>query len=275
MVALVAVAAFAGLRRATTALIDYPTSQAGITLVSINGSGETTSDVSYSTINIKGAAVDCIKFGKSLKMEEVEKYYAELSVEGGFKAGDKISIVGAYKNAATKNAAIAFYDASKKSVWTTENFLNTNDGTTEPTEQTFTLTADTEKLYMGRSGNTGTFIVSLTVTREAEEGGEGEPAAQEVTMQYSGSTTTNLTGENDAALVGLDATEWSVVGAKGSSNNLPGLNKEGTIRLYGHADGGNTITVSSLNNATINSITLDLKASNNNIYVKVGDNTIT
>ena len=111
MVALVAVAAFAvqASRRAATALIDYPTSKAGITLVSVDAEGNAVEQVTYSTISIKGESKDCIKFGKSTKMEEVEKYYAELSVDGGFKSGDVISITGAYSNASEKNAAIAFY----------------------------------------------------------------------------------------------------------------------------------------------------------------------
>ena len=36
-------------------------------------------------------------------------------------------------------------------------------------------------------------------------------AAESVTLQYSGTQTTNMTGENDAAIVGLDANKWSVV----------------------------------------------------------------
>ena len=98
--------------------------------------------------------------------------------------------------------------------------------------------------------------------------------ADTVTLSYSGSTTTNMTGNNDAASVGLSATEWSVVGSKGSANNFPGLNKAGQIRLYYHASGSNSITVSSLAGATINSITATYGASNNNAVVTVGSNTV-
>ena len=154
----------------TTKLIDYPTTKDGITLVSLKpateGEGTTeTTDVSYSTVKVKNVSTDCIKFGKSIKMEDNEKYYAELSVEGGFKSGDVISITGCYNNSAEKNAAIAFYDQNKTNLWTTNNFLNTNDTSVEPTAQTFTLTADAEKLFIGRSGNTGTCILELTITR--------------------------------------------------------------------------------------------------------------
>lgn len=101
-------------------------------------------------------------------------------------------------------------------------------------------------------------------------------AAESVTLQYSGTETTNMTGENDAAIVGLDANKWSVVGEKGGGNNFPGLNKAGDFRLYYHANGGSIITVTSLENATINSITLTFSGSTySNVSVKAGGQTIT
>lgn len=100
--------------------------------------------------------------------------------------------------------------------------------------------------------------------------------AAEVTLEYTGSTTGNMSGENDAALVGLDATAWSVVGEKGSASNMPGLNKDGDIRLYGNANGGNTLTVTSLSGATINSITITFTGANySNAYVSVGGEDVT
>ena len=100
--------------------------------------------------------------------------------------------------------------------------------------------------------------------------------AATVDLAYPGGTTTNMTGGNDAALVGLDATAWSVVGAKGAHNNFPGLNQAGDIRLYWIAEGGNTLTVSSLNGATINSIKFEFTGANySNVYVKVDGETVT
>ena len=100
--------------------------------------------------------------------------------------------------------------------------------------------------------------------------------AETVTLAYSGSTTTNMTGNNDAALLGLDATAWSVVGAKGGNNTLPGLNKAGDIRLYYAAGGGNTLTVTSLSGATINSITIAYtEDAYSNAYVQVNGENVT
>lgn len=86
----------------------------------------------------------------------------------------------------------------------------------------------------------------------------GNVMADEATMKYSGSTTANMKadGSNEAASVGLNDSEWSVVASKGAASNAPGLNKAGDFRLYWHADGGNTITVSSLTNATISNIAI-------------------
>ena len=70
--------------------------------------------------------------------------------------------------------------------------------------------------------------------------------AATVTMAYSGSSNGNMTEGNNAESVGLDADLWSVVADKGGQSIMPGLNKAGEIRLYGHANGGNTMTVNHL-----------------------------
>ena len=103
-------------------------------------------------------------------------------------------------------------------------------------------------------------------------GNVGSVWGESVIMSYSGSTT-NMTGNNDAATVGLNASEWSVIGAKGGQNNYPGLNKDGTIRLYASSGNGASFTVTSLTGAIISSISLDV--SSGVATVKVGDNTIT
>ena len=103
----------------------------------------------------------------------------------------------------------------------------------------------------------------------------GTVFADQITMKYSGTETGNMTGENDAALLGLDATAWSVIGDKGANNNMPGLNKAGDFRIYWSAEGGNTVTVSSLTGATINSIAMTFTGDNySNVSVSVGGNAV-
>ena len=103
----------------------------------------------------------------------------------------------------------------------------------------------------------------------------GAEAERTVTMQYSGGTTTNMTGGNDAALVGLNNEKWSVVGYKGGASIFPGLNKDGTIRLYYSQSGNNTIEIRSLENNTISSISITYSGNNNNGYVEVGGTRVT
>ena len=94
-----------------------------------------------------------------------------------------------------------------------------------------------------------------------------------VTIAYSGSTTANMGTGNNADKVGLDATQWTVIADKGQASNNVGLNKEGTIRLYYHAGGSNTLTITAPE--TIATVVLNLKENNDNAWVKVGENTIT
>lgn len=99
------------------------------------------------------------------------------------------------------------------------------------------------------------------------------------TMQYAGSTTTNMTNVNNAASVGLDAVHWSVIADKGGNSNYPGLNKSGQIRLYGASNNHNAITVSNSDGATISMIVVTYGSANNNnnnnAKVSVGGSEVT
>ena len=168
--------------------INYPTSQDGITLMTTDAA-----QVSYATVKIheNTDAVNCIKFGKSYKYaEDTEYYYAKLAIDGGFKTGDVITIAGVYSNDAEKNAAIAFRSdpTSTETLWVTENFINGKTSASEPVEQTYTLTADAEALYIGRSGNTGTCVTLLKVTR-------GATAIENVKVQTVDGVMYNLSGQ--------------------------------------------------------------------------------
>ena len=115
------------------------------------------------------------------------------------------------------------------------------------------------------------FVVLLTMIF-------GSAWAEEVTMKYTGTETSNLLadGSNEAATVGLDASAWSVVAEKGAATNAPGLNKAGDIRLYYNAGGSNTIEVKSLTNATIKKIAISFTdAQYSNVSVTVNGNAVT
>ena len=148
----------------TSGVLDFPTSKDGITV-----SGSTTIDavkIKTNTTSIPG-----IKFANSYITETlVNDNYAELSVEGGFKAGDVIKIAGAFNNSdETKKSAIdifTFGDDKKPTVlFTTQQFINGRLVDDDPVVEEYTLTADADKLYIGRNGNTGTFVTLLVLVR--------------------------------------------------------------------------------------------------------------
>ena len=66
-----------------------------------------------------------------------------------------------------------------------------------------------------------------------------------------------------------------MVGAKGSANNFPGLNQAGDLRLYYHANGGNTVTVTSLTGVLIKTIKLTFTGDTySKVSVTVDDNKV-
>lgn len=83
------------------------------------------------------------------------------------------------------------------------------------------------------------------------------PEIGDVTLKYTGSKTTNMDGTNQATLLGADDTKLSVVGAKGTKNIFPGLGSNGSIRLYGNAKDGNSLTISTLDGKKIAKIVLN------------------
>jgi hypothetical protein len=149
---------------ATSGVLDFPTSKDGITV-----SGSTTIDavkIKTNTTSIPG-----IKFANSYTTETlVNDNYAELSVEGGFKAGDVIKIAGAFNNSdETKKSAIdifTFGDDKKPTVlFTTQQFINGRLVDDDPVVEEYTLSADADKLYICRNGNTATFVTLLVLVR--------------------------------------------------------------------------------------------------------------
>ena len=172
----------------TGSSIDYPTKKDGITLMTTDAA-----QVSYSSVKINenSTSVDCIKFGKSYKYAADEYYYATLTVEGGFKANDIITIAGVYNNKDEKNAAIAFRSdpESEEALWTTENFINGQKVADAPEAQQYILTEDAATLYFGRAGNTGTCVTLLKVERKTSDG------IKTLNVTISNATIYNLAGQ--------------------------------------------------------------------------------
>ena len=116
---------------------------------------------------------------------------------------------------------------------------------------------------------------SATYTATWTENVVGGVTTNTVTLQYTASSTTNMDGNgtNNAGIVGLDTNIFTVTANKGGNNNNVGLNKDGTIRLYYAASGGNELTVTS--QKKIVSIVINAKTNYNNFSVHVGGETVT
>ena len=183
---LIAVAAMALTVQAET-LINYPTAQDGI-----NISGSTTFDAVK--IKTNTTSVPGIKFANSyITSDALNANYAKLEVEGGFKAGDVVSIAGAFNNSDnTKTAAIDLFTVGAENaitvLFTTQQFVNGRLVDDDPVVETYTLQADVDALYLGRNGNTGTIVTMLKVTR-------GTTAIENVKVKKADGVVYNLAGQ--------------------------------------------------------------------------------
>lgn len=168
--------------KAQTTLIDYPTSKDGITI-----SGTTAWDNSQK-YHANADAVSNISFANGYTTNGViNDNYAELSVEGGFKAGDVITVAGYFNNNdETKQAGVQLFvgdkDEAATVLWTSELFINGRTVADDPTAQSYTLEADYTTLKIGRSngltGATRTNLTLVTVVRPEE----AAPATKSVTF---------------------------------------------------------------------------------------------
>lgn len=90
----------------------------------------------------------------------------------------------------------------------------------------------------------------------------GSMFAETAVLKYVGTTTTNMGDGNNAALVNLEDSYFTVTAVKGKASQNIGLNKDGSIRLYTEKNSGdgNTLIVS-MQGGKINSFTWSLKQS--------------
>ena len=128
-----------------------------------------------------------------------------LTTEGGFKAGDVLSITGFFNNSDdTKKALAAVFTVDGENtptlLWTSEPFINGRTVAETPEAQTYTLEQDMEKIYIGRdlTGNTNTNIMAITVVRGTPDADDDEPQGGE--------------GGDDGALVSYKGTNTAPAG---------------------------------------------------------------
>ena len=219
---------------------------------------------------------------------------------------DGYSFGGWYKEAGLSNAVDWANDviSANKTYYAKWTALAPCTVTLKDNDTQLTQAAWGTSIYLPeRAGCEGSFFAGWTKTWVAEQSswtttaptiipaGEYTPSSNEnlypvytktetgsgtstVDIEYPGGSSTNMTGNNDAAALGLDADEWSVIATKGGNNNFPGLNTAGDIRLYYHAEGGNTITITAPQ--TITSVELTFTGNDySNAWIKVGGENVT
>ena len=126
-------------------------------------------------IHVNKDAVSGIQFANGYTTDGVlNDNYVTVTCEGGFKAGDVITIAGAFNNDDdTKLTAIDIFTANEDKTYnvlfTTQQFINGKHAEGDPVEETFTLEEDVDVLCLGRNGKTGTFITVFKVVRDGEE----------------------------------------------------------------------------------------------------------
>lgn len=149
--------------------------------------GATGVEVSTVKIHTNTDAVPAIKFGSSFVYDE-GKWIAIKPAEGGFHAGDVLSVAAVFNNADdTKYAQIDLRAANGDTrIWLSDSASTINGRTQagEPIVQTYTLEADQDSLFLGRYGNTGMFVTLINVVR----GGEVVPPTPEHTYTVAGSS---------------------------------------------------------------------------------------
>ena len=151
--------------------------------------------------------VPAIKFASSYVYAD-GKYIAIKPANGGFKAGDVLSVAAVFSNSSdAKYAQVDVYAADAATRLFRSDSASTINGRTkadDPIVQTYTLASDQDSLLLGRYGNTNLFITLLKVERAAGE----EPV--ETPKFY-------VTG--NAALVGQDK-EWNPAAIKSMNDTL-------------------------------------------------------
>ncbi len=172
-------------------LIDFKQSQTQGIIVQ----GTTTIDAVK--INTNTTSIPGIKFANSYTTEGASNgNNVKLFVEGGFKAGDILTIAGAYNNAdTTKISAVDVFtlDGTTPTVlFTTQQFVNGRLVDDDPVEESYTLTVDADILYLGRNGNTATIVTLLKVERGTATG------VQTLNVKVQNNSIYNLAGQKVA-----------------------------------------------------------------------------
>jgi len=109
-----------------------------------------------------------IKLGNSYNYSD-GKYVTFKPSEGGFEEGDTVFVAICYNSDEEKNAAVALYGADgAELLFTSQQGVNGRSSADDPVVEAYVLQDDADSLFIGRSGNTSTYITVLKVIRPIE-----------------------------------------------------------------------------------------------------------
>ena len=195
-------------------LIDYPNTQEGLTF-----SGTTVIDAVK--IHSNKDAISGYKLNNGYTTNgEVNDNYVKMEVVGGFKKGDIVTIAGAYNNSAEKTSSAVLFTINDDNTPHTvydgfSQFINGRQVNDEPVEENYTLDKDYDVLYLGRNGNTATYLTTIRVERPATA------EEETITVTISESTYATFYYENKAFEIPEGVTASAVVKEGNSLTEIP------------------------------------------------------
>ena len=126
------------------------------------GSQKENIDVTEGTKNINGTSVPCINFGSNYDVRRYTYMSIKDKYNGGFKAGDIITITGLYTGTKTTGIGMEIHTTRDgKAVFSTPYYNK------ELQTYTYTLTEDCDSLFFGRYGGATPNVTVLKVVRPA------------------------------------------------------------------------------------------------------------
>ena len=133
------------------------------------------------TTTASGATEETVKIHNNKDAVKAYKFaananYIEIKpVSGGFKTGDVVYIAGVYNNSDDRTAQKLTITTSATNkdtdvIYTTNDLINGRTSASDPTLESYTLTADCSALYIWRNASGTAYLTTLYVVRNTETG---------------------------------------------------------------------------------------------------------
>ena len=178
--------------------------------------------VTEGTKNINGTSVACINFGSNYDVRRYTYMSIKDKYNGGFKAGDIITITGLYTGTKTTGIGMEIHTTRDgKAVFSTPYYNK------ELQTYTYTLTEDCDSLFFGRYGGATPNVTELKVVRPAASAKQRLSASFDTNNIKVVTGTTSITLPNLTVKAGsteLTATSDYSVSYESDANEIATLN---------------------------------------------------